>query len=179
MWKFILLTNRIFLQKLTSLEDGLKKENIFALRPSAKRESCTVFGALNLKTQSFYWKSAHEGNTESFISFLRQVISNSKGRKSIIIADNVSYHKSGKTRTFLSRNNLDIIYLPPYSPEFNPIEQVWKWSKPLVNGISTLKKGVPELLGRFRKICWHWRYGRLHNPLKVGLGIWHTCYNYL
>ena len=176
---FILLMNRIFLPRLTWLGDGSKKEDIFSLRPSVKRESCTVFGALNLKTQSFYWKSAPEGNTESFISFLRQLIKNSKGRKIIIIADNVSYHKSGKTKVFLVKNNLEIMYLPPYSPEYNPIEQVWKWIKPLVNGITTFKKGISELLERFRKICWHWRRNKIHNPLKVGLGIWNACYTYL
>jgi transposase len=110
---------------------------------------------------------------------LRQLISNSNGRKSIVIADNVSYHKSAKTKSFLTKSNLEIMYLPPYSPEFNPIEQVWKWIKPLVNGISTVKKGISELLSRFRKICWHWKYSKLHNPLKIGLGIWSTCYTYL
>lgn len=79
----------------------------------------------------------------------------------------------------MQKYEVEIFYLPPYSPEYNPVEQVWKWIKPLVNGITTFKNGITELLSRFRKICWHWHSGRIQNHIKIGVGIWETCYSYL
>ena len=46
------------------------------------------------------------------------------GRYSVVIMDRASWHSNKTTRKF---NNLSIIHLPPYSPELNPIEQVWSW----------------------------------------------------
>ena len=81
--------------------------------------------------------------------------------------DNVSFHISRKLQSWLK-----VIHLPTYSPEYNPIEQVWRWLKPLIYGAKALTNGLKELIGRLRVICWHWREGRMINPLKVGHGVW-------
>ena len=47
-----------------------------------------------------------------------------KGRYSVVIMDRASWHSNKTARKF---GNLSIIHLPPYSPELNPIEQVWSW----------------------------------------------------
>jgi transposase len=39
--------------------------------------------------------------------------------------DNASYHKSKKIEEMLTKHGHTIIYLPPYSPELNPIENLW------------------------------------------------------
>tara|TARA_R110000782_G_scaffold31795_1_gene77869 strand:- start:61 stop:579 length:519 start_codon:yes stop_codon:yes gene_type:complete len=46
------------------------------------------------------------------------------GRHAVIIFDGAAWHQSYLADEF---NNLSIITLPPYSPELNPIEQVWQW----------------------------------------------------
>ena len=47
-----------------------------------------------------------------------------KGRYSIVIMDRASWHSNKIVSEF---DNLSIMHLPPYSPELNPIEQVWSW----------------------------------------------------
>ena len=47
-----------------------------------------------------------------------------KGRYSVVIMDRASWHSS---KTDSQLDNLSIMHLPPYSPELNPIEQVWSW----------------------------------------------------
>jgi transposase len=42
-----------------------------------------------------------------------------------IIADNVSFHKSKEVITYLKNNKANMIFIPPYSPEYNPIEFVF------------------------------------------------------
>jgi len=46
------------------------------------------------------------------------------GRYAVVIMDGAGWHTDDIAREF---NNLAIIKLPPYSPELNPIEQVWQW----------------------------------------------------
>jgi hypothetical protein len=65
-----------------------------------------------------------------------------------------------------------IKYLPVYSPEYNPVEQIWRYLKPLVYGTIPIFKGIVEVISRFRRMCWNWRTGKLTKPLNVGLGIW-------
>ena len=95
------------------------------------------------------------------------------GKKLAIILDNASLHKSKIIKKFLEKNQgIKLFFLPPYSPEYNPIEQVWKWIKPLVNVAKTIDGGIKELLSRFRKI----QHARVNNCLanlfNVGLGAW-------
>lgn len=46
------------------------------------------------------------------------------GRYAIVIMDCASWHSN---KLMVSFDNLSIMHLPPYSPELNPIEQVWAW----------------------------------------------------
>ena len=47
-----------------------------------------------------------------------------EGRHAVLVVDGASWHGSQH-----NRNNLTLIKLPPYSPELNPMEQVWSWLK--------------------------------------------------
>ncbi|MBT0142167.1 IS630 family transposase, partial [Vibrio campbellii] len=47
-----------------------------------------------------------------------------KGRHAVVIMDGAGWHTDDIAREF---NNVSTIKLPPYSPELNPIEQVWSW----------------------------------------------------
>ena len=47
-----------------------------------------------------------------------------KGRYSVVVTDGAGYHQDTLTEKFA---NLSTLQLPAYSPELNPIEQVWSW----------------------------------------------------
>lgn len=47
-----------------------------------------------------------------------------KGRHAIVVMDSAGWHTEDIAEEF---NNVSVIKLPPYSPELNPIEQVWSW----------------------------------------------------
>lgn len=87
--------------------------------------------------------------------------------------DNASYHKSKRVRQLLKKYpNVMLDYLPSYSPEYNPVEQIWRWLKKIVHGVETIDNGIYEMLSRMRKTIWHWKNGNLVNTLNVGNGIW-------
>ena len=69
--------------------------------------------------------------TKSFVDFLKQIIKNHKWRKIIIIADNSGAHIGDYVKQFIehNKNRIAIYYLPTYSPDLNPDEEVWKYLK--------------------------------------------------
>ena len=46
-----------------------------------------------------------------------------------ILIDNASWHKTAAVIEFCQKNNITLLFLPPYSPEYNPIERVWSFLK--------------------------------------------------
>jgi transposase len=67
------------------------------------------------------------GNTDGFLKMLARIISRFKGLVIDLWADNASWHKGPRVKQFLSEHtNLSIHYLPPYHPELNPQERLWR-----------------------------------------------------
>ena len=50
---------------------------------------------------------------------------------SVIVMDNASFHKRQDTLDALQAEGHTVLWLPPYSPDFNPIEKTWAWIKRL------------------------------------------------
>jgi len=68
-------------------------------------------------------------NAETFQAFLKRLLRRRrKGRKMVLLLDNARYHHACMLRDWLWRRRkiLQLLFLPPYSPELNPIERVWK-----------------------------------------------------
>ena len=47
----------------------------------------------------------------------------------VLVLDNASFHKGGRIRELVEGAGCELLYLPPYSPDLNPIEQCWGWIK--------------------------------------------------
>ena len=72
--------------------------------------------------------SFHEkGNYKSFKKHLKKVLfANRDHSKIIMVLDNVQYHHAKLLNKWLIQHpQLELMYLPPYSPELNPIERAW------------------------------------------------------
>lgn len=98
------------------------------VQTSGTRKGYKVFGLIDYFTGKFFSKG-HEGklNSDSYIDFLTSVLS--KTRKHIIlIQDGASYHKGKKMDDFFEKHKarITVFKLPSYSPDFNPIEKLWK-----------------------------------------------------
>jgi len=47
-------------------------------------------------------------------------------KRLVIVLDNFSSHHAVLVRQYAAGNNIHLVYLPPYSPDLNPIEQIWR-----------------------------------------------------
>ena len=94
-----------------------------------RRDTQKFFGALTLSPVKFSYRQAKVFNTDTYISFLDKLVDASPEHKLLIIHDNARYHKNDDVQSWISENNesIDGYLLPPYSPEFNAIEYLWKW----------------------------------------------------
>ena len=69
--------------------------------------------------------------SKTFVDFLKQIIKNHRWRKIIVVTDNYPAHDGKKVHDFIELNNnkIAVYYLPTYSPDLNPDEDVWKYLK--------------------------------------------------
>lgn len=68
-------------------------------------------------------------NADSFRVFVKRIIKYAKtGRKILLVLDNARFHHAVINREFLNsvKDKIELMYLPAYSPELNPIESFWK-----------------------------------------------------
>jgi len=149
--------------------NGAKKKLVHT---NKNKESKTLFGALSLSTQNFYWKQAERGNSRVFLQFLHQLHKAKPNKKILLIIDNGSIHRSNIVSKFVKKHEwIELFYLPPYSPEYNPIELFWKWLKRKIYGANGFPC-IEQLIGNIRKFIWHYNENRLLHPIQFHFNVY-------
>lgn len=130
------------------------------IQTSGTRRGYKVFGLIDYFTGRFFSKG-HEGklNSESYITFLKEVLLRTK-KHIILIQDGAPYHRGSVVKQFFNENKhrISVFQLPSYSPDFNPIEKLWKKIK--ISGthlkyfpsFESLVKTVDSMLIHFENI---------------------------
>jgi len=101
------------------------------VKTSGKRKGYKVFGVIEFFSGRFFSQTVTERfNSESYQAFLSYVLTQTD-RPIILIQDGARYHTSRSTRDFFTahQDRLIIYQLPSYSPDYNPIEFLWKQTK--------------------------------------------------
>ncbi len=92
---------------------------------------------------------------EIFEKYLEAVLLPTLAPKSIIIMDNATFHKGGNIEKLVKQFDCSIIYLPPYSPDLNPIEHFWFTIKNNARYLASTTKNAMEacIISAFEKMC--------------------------
>ena len=96
------------------------------------RKTAHLFAAVSLCTAQFTFHFAEVFNARSFRTFLKRLVAKYDGRKIFLLLDNAPYHNldtEGKQCLSANRKRIALFRLPPYSPEFNPVEPIWKTTR--------------------------------------------------
>jgi transposase len=64
-------------------------------------------------------------DTEVFRAYVRRVLCPTLRKDDVVIMDNLAPHKSEPTLSLIAQAGAEVLFLPAYSPDFNPIEQMW------------------------------------------------------
>jgi len=95
------------------------------------RKSVGYFGAVRLRDGLFVaMREPDKFNAQSFRNFMEKllVVGSTEGRKMVLITDNAKYHHAKLHREWREEHadRFVLYFLPPYSPDLNPVERVWK-----------------------------------------------------
>lgn len=98
------------------------------------RKSVALFGAVNLRHGQLVTLQQPTFGALTFRQFLGKLLPHrARGRRMVLILDNARYHHARSLRPFLDsrRARVRLDFLPPYSPDLNPTERVWKLARKL------------------------------------------------
>ena len=96
------------------------------------RKSLALFGAVRSDDGMMVVQPEPKFNAASFLQFLKKLSRRRrKGHRMVVVVDNASWHRARTLQEWLSERKrwLTIDFLPPYSPELNSIERVWKLTR--------------------------------------------------
>ena len=100
-------------------------------RHAPTRKSISFFGAVRLSDGKLVMsRPAGMFDAQTCWQFLQKLegLARRNGRKTVVIADNARYHHASLHESWRQEvaGHFSLNFLPPYSPELNPIERVWK-----------------------------------------------------
>jgi len=101
------------------------------LRLPLTRDHLSVIGALTSEGRLLTWTHEKTVNGESAVAFLKHLLQEIPG-KLLVIWDGAMIHRCRAVKRFLSEgaaSRLQLLRLPGYAPELNPVEGVWRWLK--------------------------------------------------
>ena len=97
------------------------------IEQTASRTRVNVMGAIELYSMKVISELPEKVNGESTVEFFEKIKKAYPQSKNIhIILDQSGYHRSQAVRDGANENDIILHYLPPYSPNLNPIERLWK-----------------------------------------------------
>ncbi len=103
------------------------------IQTERSKEHQNYLGFLDQKTGNCQVFQIKRGNGTETIRVLKQVVKQYQGKKVCVVWDNAKWHKGKLLKYELATTkklqNLHLISFPPYAPETNPIEHVWKYAK--------------------------------------------------
>jgi len=73
----------------------------------------------------------YDGSTDSvlFEYWFERMLLRTIPKYSVIILDNATFHRKSRLRVMAAEADCEVLFLPPYSPDLNPIELFWAWLK--------------------------------------------------
>jgi transposase len=111
-----------------------RPERVSEAVPAGHWRTLTVLAALTTRglLASMTIESPTDGDV--FLAFVEQVLGPRLEPGHLVIVDNLGAHKVAGVRPLIESRGAQLLYLPPYSPDFNPIEQAWSKLKQLLRG---------------------------------------------
>jgi transposase len=119
------------------------------------RKKMMLYGAYSPQNQFLYTEEVLEETSEQTASFFITLRARFPHKRLDIVLDNAPWHSGDEVRRIAKRYNIHLHYLPPYSPDLNPIEPLWLWirqEKTYNYDYNTFKEKKQEIFSFIEKI---------------------------
>lgn len=88
-------------------------------------------------------------NTDVILIYLREILLPKLAKGTTIVMDNATFHKSSDIKKLIENAGCHLLFLPPYSPDLNPIEHWWHKIKSILRPIvQEGRENVHDILNR-------------------------------
>ncbi len=135
---------------------GLRGKRVHDYVPDTRWKAVSIISSLRLngKTESLVYKNSLTG--DFFKQWVKEALCPSLKPNDIVIMDNLSCHKVKGLRELIEQTGARVEYLPPYSPDLNPIEKMWSKVKGILKKLKCrseekLFEGIAEALSKVSK----------------------------
>ena len=115
---------------------ALSGERLVAKVPFGHWKTTTLIAALGVKGVRCATVVDGAINAELFEAFVEKVLVPELREGDMVVLDNLSSHKSQRTQRLIEEAGAKLVFLPPYSPDFNPIEMVFAKIKQILRSLA-------------------------------------------
>jgi transposase len=127
----------------------IKKGTTKELKSNTGRRRLNINGAIDIESTSILVDYGASINAQSTISLLKEIeLKHTEAENIYVICDNAGYYRSRKVTEYLETSKVELKFLPPYSPNLNLIERLWKYFHKIV-----LYNKYYETYHEFQKAC--------------------------
>jgi transposase len=124
-----------------------------------KHRGVKLVGTLDYETGDIFCIEEERYDAQVFLSFLEKVVERYAGQKIVMILDNARIHHAKLIQPFLQKHAdlLQLMFLPPYSPQLNLVEGLWGWLKKSViynvfySNVNEIRKAVQNFIAEISK----------------------------
>jgi transposase len=108
------------------IKKGVRKE----IPANTGRSRLNLSGIIDVVTHNVFVEEDQTLNAESTIRFFQKVEAAYPNKRKVhVFCDNAPYYRNKTVQRYLAKSKIVLHFLPPYSPNLNPIERLWKWMK--------------------------------------------------
>ncbi|TFH42111.1 MAG: IS630 family transposase [ANME-2 cluster archaeon] len=106
------------------------KNGTITIKSNTGRKRINILGALDIEDFSVITTLTEETcDSERIVEFLQKIKEKYPDTKIVVVLDNARYNYAKVTRAFAEESNILLLFLPPYAPNLNLIERLWKFTK--------------------------------------------------
>lgn len=160
-WK-IIVTREIAIERLVFVDEmgtNTSLHRLYAWSPRSERAYCSVPRnrgpnttlLASMTVEGMGACLAVEGATTAIVfeTYIEKVLVPSLQRGQVVVMDNLSAHKGKRVRELVESAGCELLYLPPYSPDFSPIEEAFSKIKGLLRKAEARsREALVEAMGR-------------------------------
>jgi transposase len=104
---------------------GYRGERVISAVPLIRGNRMTLIGAVSVERVVAALYGEWAANGEIFLHFIEKCLCPVLKKGNVVVMDNVAFHKISGIKEAIHATGARLIYLPPYSPDLNPIENMW------------------------------------------------------
>jgi transposase len=93
--------------------------------PGAHWKILTILGAMGMRGITAAMTIEEATDADIFLAYIEEILCPTLQAGDVVVMDNLSSHKVSRVSKLIAAQGAEVLYLPPYSPDLNPIQKAW------------------------------------------------------